>query len=490
MSVKPDNPENQPFSKDVQYVPTFNGTATPAQIATAAGAVGLETVDLEAPFRYLDIGCGRGITLLTLATAYPSSEFIGIDYNPDHIAEAQARAERCKLGNVSFRCAAFDAPDLSDIAPVDFAVAFGIFSWVAETQQEQVGELFRRLVKPDGLVAVSYNTQAGGAQLLPIRALLQSWVAGSSSPPLLARVEALNRMMKLRAQDIPFFEASPVARSFVDSWADEDPRYVVHEILGESWNLFTVSDIAGRLQRHGFHFLGDRTAMLDAGSITEECSDAAMAEDLVTFANMRPFRTDIFARRQPPDTIVPRFPETTRFGPAWPMETATMSEQAKRPTLAGKLLSLTASEPLAWSEILASKLGRDTSPQQIAAALRQAMTTWTMTRLDGPIDVVKSPTDAFRLAHPFGVEMLSSDDLRRMDPALPSRRHGGAVRIPPLIARMIDAGARGLAVHEWASYVAGEGNREDFEVADRASSQVLEVWVPFLIEAGVLTPLE
>jgi 2-polyprenyl-3-methyl-5-hydroxy-6-metoxy-1,4-benzoquinol methylase len=47
---------------------------------------------LEAGARVADIGCGHGASTILMAQAFPASQFIGFDYHPDSIAEANARA--------------------------------------------------------------------------------------------------------------------------------------------------------------------------------------------------------------------------------------------------------------------------------------------------------------------------------------------------------------------------------------------------------------
>jgi tRNA/tmRNA/rRNA uracil-C5-methylase (TrmA/RlmC/RlmD family) len=40
-------------------------------------------------YRYLELGCGLGRSLTTLAAANPHAEFVGVDFNPEHTAAAE-----------------------------------------------------------------------------------------------------------------------------------------------------------------------------------------------------------------------------------------------------------------------------------------------------------------------------------------------------------------------------------------------------------------
>lgn len=58
---------------------------------------------LSAGARVVELGCGRGIALLTLASAFPRSRFIGLDRSADAVAEAVRLARARRLDNVIFR---------------------------------------------------------------------------------------------------------------------------------------------------------------------------------------------------------------------------------------------------------------------------------------------------------------------------------------------------------------------------------------------------
>ena len=57
---------------------------------------------LEAGGKVADVGCGHGISTVTMARAFPNSHFFGFDYHPDSIAQARALAKEEGLANVTF----------------------------------------------------------------------------------------------------------------------------------------------------------------------------------------------------------------------------------------------------------------------------------------------------------------------------------------------------------------------------------------------------
>lgn len=57
---------------------------------------------LERGVRVADVGCGSGTALLTMAAAFPASEFIGYDLDPRAVEAARAAASETALSNASF----------------------------------------------------------------------------------------------------------------------------------------------------------------------------------------------------------------------------------------------------------------------------------------------------------------------------------------------------------------------------------------------------
>jgi 2-polyprenyl-3-methyl-5-hydroxy-6-metoxy-1,4-benzoquinol methylase len=57
---------------------------------------------LQAGGKVADVGCGHGISTVTMARAFPNSHFFGFDYHPGSIEQARALAKEEGLSNVTF----------------------------------------------------------------------------------------------------------------------------------------------------------------------------------------------------------------------------------------------------------------------------------------------------------------------------------------------------------------------------------------------------
>jgi 2-polyprenyl-3-methyl-5-hydroxy-6-metoxy-1,4-benzoquinol methylase len=72
---------------------------------------------MEEGIRALDVGCGRGRAVLSMAERFPRSEFIGFDLSEDAIGWARSEAARRGLSNARFEVR--DASDLDRTAEPD-----------------------------------------------------------------------------------------------------------------------------------------------------------------------------------------------------------------------------------------------------------------------------------------------------------------------------------------------------------------------------------
>jgi SAM-dependent methyltransferase len=113
-------------------------------------------VRLDGTGRLLDVGCGPGILAVRLAAFF--AEVVGLDPDPDMLAEARKAAEGARLANISWVQAV--AEDLPYAAPGPFRlVTFGqSFQW---TDEQHVAEVVYDILEPGGYLALIVHTVDG-----------------------------------------------------------------------------------------------------------------------------------------------------------------------------------------------------------------------------------------------------------------------------------------------------------------------------------------
>src|SRR4051794_23903083 len=145
---------------DVLYPSGFYSFQTPLTLDYVAALNGVPRGhrSADAPFTYLDLGCGDGFTIICLAAIYPESRFVGVDFNPRHIEVGRALAAAGGLSNVELIEGGFEDWQSLDLPPrVDYVAMHGVYAWISEAARRAVLDLVADRLAEDGLLYVSYN---------------------------------------------------------------------------------------------------------------------------------------------------------------------------------------------------------------------------------------------------------------------------------------------------------------------------------------------
>ena len=146
----------------VRYDPTiYDGAAVHYRYGRPAYSRGLEALlreelGLDGSGRLLDVGCGPGI--LTVRLAHLFGEAVGLDPDPEMIAEARRAAEERDVANITWVQAL--AEDLPGAAPGTYrAVTFGSSFWW--TDEVRVAEAVFDMLEPGGALALIMHKHDG-----------------------------------------------------------------------------------------------------------------------------------------------------------------------------------------------------------------------------------------------------------------------------------------------------------------------------------------
>lgn len=105
---------------------------------------------LEKGAQVLDIGCGQGYALRTLAILYPNSNFIGYDLSEEAIHFASEQAKAYRLQNLTFEVR--DLTGFDQDAPLDqFDIVTAFDAIHDQARPDHVLAGIRRALKPDGI---------------------------------------------------------------------------------------------------------------------------------------------------------------------------------------------------------------------------------------------------------------------------------------------------------------------------------------------------
>jgi SAM-dependent methyltransferase len=289
---------------DIDYIPGFYPQMTPASLRLVAALNGLVPPSVKDGFRYLELGCGLGRSLTTLAAANPAGDFVGVDINPRHTAAIEADLAATELRNVRVITADFcGLPD--DLGQFDFIAMHGVWSWVSPRVRQDVLELAKQRLSPGGLFLVSYNAMPGWAHLQPIKGILQQYAALRTGDSKQRIRDALTYLVFIRDKKAKYFEDNPKAAAYVDALLKQDISYLAHEYLNEHWTTFYFAEVAKAFQSAGLRFAGslpvftnfwDLCVKPEFQELFRTTNDRLVTEAHKDFCANTAFRWDLYAK--------------------------------------------------------------------------------------------------------------------------------------------------------------------------------------------------
>src|SRR6478752_4438102 len=90
------------YVTDIPYTSQYYPELAPGFLAFNCLRQSVRPPSLGPGSNYLELGCGQGFGLNLLAAANPAMQFLGIDFHPCQIANAQQLARAAGLANVTF----------------------------------------------------------------------------------------------------------------------------------------------------------------------------------------------------------------------------------------------------------------------------------------------------------------------------------------------------------------------------------------------------
>ena len=169
-----DNPYNEVLYPSAVFPQTH-----PDRLAVMATLFGMSPAPVER-CRVLELGCGDGWNLITMAHGLPGSEFTGIDLAAKPIARGTALAAELGLRNLSLR--EMDVADAADLGEFDYIIAHGLYSWVPQHVREKVMALCGRSLAADGVAYLSYNAYPGNHARDLVRGMMRYHTADFADP--------------------------------------------------------------------------------------------------------------------------------------------------------------------------------------------------------------------------------------------------------------------------------------------------------------------
>ncbi len=224
------------------YPPMSHPSADVAVNAAVARVAGLDATE-PAGARILEIGCGEGHHLLSLANRWPGAACVGLDVSTKAIHRARNRAKRAGLANVHFceaRLSEFE-PDV----PFDFIIAHGFFSWVPDEVKVGLMDFIGKNLTPRGMAVVSFNVAAGWKERMTVVEKARAIMAAGE-------VDAMEALAILRT-----VAASERELFLIDDMLAKGAAVLAHDDFAPVMDAWSLGAFVKLAEAHGLRWIGD-----------------------------------------------------------------------------------------------------------------------------------------------------------------------------------------------------------------------------------------
>lgn len=280
----------------------------PDRLATMATLFGMKPKAID-NCRVLELGCASGGNLIPVASAYPKSEFIGIDLAPSQIEDGKVAIKELGLKNVELRHA--NILDLGDdLGKFDYIIVHAVFSWVQDDVREKILEICNRNLTEEGVAYVSYNTYPGWHHRGMIRDMMLYHTAGFTDPQM--KANQARALLDFLSQSVPTDNNNAhgmMLKRELDLVRGVKDYYLIHDHLEEINNPLYFYQFAEMALRHKMQYLSEAelSTMLAsnfpksvAETLQRVATDIIRTEQYMDFVRNREFRQTLICHQEVP----------------------------------------------------------------------------------------------------------------------------------------------------------------------------------------------
>lgn len=280
--------------------------SAPGHLAAVAHLFGLDTASV-ARARVLEIGCAAGGNLIPFAAVHPDARVVGVDLSEVQIDAGRVRARTLGLDNLQLVAGDLARMDLASMDPFDFVIAHGVYSWVPAEVQDALLAVIRRVLAPEGIAYVSYNTYPGWKTKEVVRDAMLLASGAFTTPE--DRVREARGMADFLGAVVPadgvLSRVLELSREHALGFGDS---YLLHDELETFNSPCYFYEMVGRADAHGLRYLAEAhpETMIPANfgqavalRLEQKChGDQVLIEQYLDFVLNRMFRETLLVHRE------------------------------------------------------------------------------------------------------------------------------------------------------------------------------------------------
>jgi SAM-dependent methyltransferase len=250
------------------YPPMSHPSADPAVNAAVARACGLDVPNPPSA-RILEIGCGEGHHILSIANRWPAAMCIGLDVSPKAIYRARNRVQRAGIANAKLLETRLS--ELGPDAPFDFIIAHGFFSWVPDEVKVGLIDFISQNLTPNGIAVVSFNVAAGWKDRMPVIEKTRAIMAAGDTDTMTA-LEIYRTIAESESE-----------RNLIEDMLTKGAAVLAHDDFAPIMDAWSLGAFVKLAEAHGLRWLGESVT----GEIGNDAEDNAAG---------RTFRSELLCR--------------------------------------------------------------------------------------------------------------------------------------------------------------------------------------------------
>lgn len=294
------------FSYDEVPYPSFTFPQThPDRLATIAAFYGIDAAAAQ-NCRVLELGCGDGTNLISMAYALPTSRFVGIDLSEVHIKDAKFAAETLDLANIELRQENVVELETAELGAFDFIIAHGLYSWVPDFVRDSVLNIYEQCLTPNGIGYISYNAYPGCHIRDMTREMMRFHTKDIVDP--LKKVERGKELLRLITDAV---ESDSVYQAMLtlelEQISERSVPNVFHDDFADINQPFYFHEFVDQIGSYGMQYLAEADATsMSMNEIPEAArkslealgNDLVKREQYMDFVKCRRFRSSLICNAE------------------------------------------------------------------------------------------------------------------------------------------------------------------------------------------------
>ena len=235
------------YAADVGYTFGYFTELNPLNLKLALLDAGIQPPEVK---HACELGFGQGLSINTHAAA-GNVHWYGTDFSPSQAGFAQQLAQVSDNQAWLFDQSFAEFAQRDDLPNFDFIGLHGTWTWISDDNRRLLVDFIQRKLNVGGVLYISYNTQAGWANMMPIRHLLNEHARLLSAPgqETAERIQhALGFTQSLLDSQPAYLQANPQVRSLFEMVKQQHPNYLAHEYFSADWQPMPFSQMAQWLE--------------------------------------------------------------------------------------------------------------------------------------------------------------------------------------------------------------------------------------------------